>query len=271
MREPKNLGMPWGEGGVVRPLLVALALLVSPFKEARGQAGPAPAPPGAGLSVLARADSLLVAGDYGPAAAVYARLAAEQPSPALLLRLAYAHEQGGRTPDALWALRRAYELRPDRTILRKMDGLAATHHLTGYEYGDRYFFFTLLRHYYQRLLETTLVVGVIVATVLLLRWRRPRARSGGGALLAYAGLAALGLNLIRPEQLGREVIVRRPTPLMSAPAAGAQWLATLPAGQQLPVLGAPEDIWLPVRWQGARAWVRRGALYGATDLLSVSD
>lgn len=214
---------------------------------------------------VARADSLLGAGDYAPATTIYARLARAAPSPALLLRLAYAHELAGRAPDALWALRRAYELRPDRTVLRKMDALAAAHHLSGYEYGDRYFFLTLFRRYYQRLLEAALIVGVMVATALLLRQRRhPAARPWGGALLAYATLTAVALHLLRPERLGREVIVRRPTPLMSAPAAGGHWLATMPAGQQLPVMGAAEDVWLPVRWQGARAWVRAGALYGAT-------
>ncbi len=213
-------------------------------------------------ALLIQVDSLLAVGDYAPAIAAIERLTARRSAPALLLRLAYAHEQAGHAPDALWALRRTYELRPDRTILRKMDALAAAHHLTGYEYGDRYFFFTLLRRYYQRLLEGTLIVGVVVATVLLLRRRRhPNARPWGGALVLYVGLTALSVNLLLPERFGREVIVRRPTPLMSAPTAGGAWLATVPAGQQLPVTGEAEDIWLPVRWQGSRAWVRQAALY----------
>lgn len=263
MRELKNFGQQWGKGRLAGLLLAGL--LSSAPQEAGAQLRGGGHQPDRAQEALARADSLLAAGDYTPAAAAYAQLAARRPAPALLLRLAYAHEQAGRAPDALWALRRAYELRPDRTVLRKMDALAASYHLAGYEYGDRYFFFTLLRRYYQRLLEAALIAGVFGATLLLVRRRRrPAVRPWGGALLAYAGLTALGLNLLRPEQVGREVIVRRPTPLMSAPAGGARWLATLPAGQQLPVLGAPEDIWLPVRWQGARAWVRRGALYGAT-------
>ncbi len=233
-----------------------------------GTLGVANATPGIGLVrsrarlAVAQADSLLAVGDYTAAANAFTTLAARAPSPALLLRLAFAHEQAGQVPDALWALRRAYELRPDRSVLRKMDVLAATHHLTGYEYGDRYFFFTLLRRYYEWLVEGLLIVGVIIATVLLLRRRRkPRAQPWAGALLTYVGLAALGLNLLLPERLGREVIVRDPTPLMSAPSAGGRWLTTVPAGQQLPVFGSAEDIWLPVRWQGARAWVRRTALY----------
>ena len=263
MREPKKFGKQLN-GRVMGLLLAVLGLVVGAPWPSWAQRVAA-STLNASRSALTRADSLLIAGDVSLAAAAYTRLATRQPSPALLLRLAYAHEQAGRAPDALWALRRAYELRPDRTILRKMDALAATHHLAGYEYGDRYFFFTLLRRYYQHLLEAALIVGVVMATLLLRRRRQPLLRPWGGALLAYAGLAALVLNLLRPERLGREVIVRRPTPLMSAPAAGGHWLATLPAGQQLPVLGGPEDIWLPVRWQGTRAWVRRGALYGASE------
>lgn len=214
------------------------------------------------VSALARADSLLADGAYEPATAVLAQIAAQAPSPSLFLRLAFAHEQAGQAPDALWALRCAYEVRPDRSILRKMDALAAAYHLAGYEYGDRYFFFTLLRRYYQLLLETIVVIGVVVATTLILRLRRrPMAQPWAGALLAYIGFSALTLNLLHPEGLGREVIVRTPTPLMSAPAAGGNWLATVPAGQQLPVVGGAEDIWLPVRWQGTRAWVRVSSLY----------
>lgn len=269
MRESKIFGEPAGARPAARrlaALLTALLLAIGAPRALWAQRGNAGRDTEPVRSALTRVDSLLAVGDYVPAAAALAQLAARQPSPALLLRLAFAHEQAGRFPDALWALRRAYELHPDRSILRKMDALAASRHLTGYEYGDRYFFFTLLRRHYHWLLEITLVVGVVVATLLLLRRRRhPTARPWGGVLLAYVGLAALGLNLLRPERLGREVIVRRPTPLMSNPAAGGRWLATVPAGQQLPVLGASEDIWLPVRWQGARAWVRASALYGVTE------
>ena len=221
---------------------------------------------------LAMADSLLTQAEYAAAATVLDSVAARRPTPAVLLRLAFAREQEGRAPDALWALRRAYELRPDRAVLRKMDALASAHHLGGYEYGDRYFFLTVFRRYYQSLLEAALFAGVLGATLLLLRRRRyPTARPWAGALLAYVGLTAVGLNVLRPERLGREVIVRQPTPLMSGPTAGGRWLATLPAGQQLPVAGTRQDIWLPVRWQGVRAWVRAGALYGGAAYRVASD
>jgi hypothetical protein len=237
--------------------IIALAITASAGTVAQPSAQNRPS-----KTALTQADSLLNAADYELAAAAYEELLADEASPALLLRLAFAREQEGRAPEALWALRRAYELRPDRTVLRKMDALAATHHLTGYEYGDRYYFLTLFRRYYQRLLEASLIVGVMMATMLLLRRRRhPKARPWGGALLGYAGLAAVGINLLTPERIGQEVITQQPTPLMSAPTAGGRWLATVPAGQQLPVVGAAEDIWLPVRWQGQRAWVRRGALH----------
>ena len=248
MRIRKNL---W-----VAVILFGGSLLVPAVLAQPGAAG------GPASAVLVCADSLLTVADYAPAARAYEEIAARQPSPAVLLRLAFAYEQERRTPEALWALRRAYELRPDRTILRKMEALAASEHLTGYEYGDRYYFFTLFRRYYRQLLEAALIVGVVGATVLWLRRRRhPRARPWGGALLIYAGVAAGAINLVRPEQVGREVVVERATPLMSGPSAGSRWLATLAAGQQLPVMGAPEDIWLPVRWQRQQAWVRRAALY----------
>jgi hypothetical protein len=248
-------------------LIAALGLTAGPLG---AQPGPALASRGQALQMteladsqrLVRADSLLRSGDYEAGAAAYAQLAERRPTPTVLLRLAFASEQADRVPDALWALRRAYEMQPDRAILRKMDALAAARHLTGYEYGDRYLFLTLLRRHYQTLLEAVLIVGVVGATLLLLRRRRlPAARPWGGALVAYAGLAAISISLLRPERLGREVIVQRPTPLMSAPAAGGRWLATLPAGQQLPVSGTATDIWLPVRWQGTQAWVRTSALY----------
>lgn len=211
---------------------------------------------------LPDADSLARVGDYAAAAVRYEALATTRPEPAVLLRLAFAREQEGRIPDALWALRRAYERRPERLILRRMDALAATHHLVGYEYGDRRFFLTLLRRYYQTLLETALFLGVGLTTALVLRARRfPLRRPWGGILVTYAALAALAANILAPDKLNQEVIVCRPAALMSGPAAGARWLTTLPAGQQLSVTGRPRDIWLPVRWQGQQTWIRRTDLY----------
>ncbi len=224
------------------------------------------ATPPSAARLIQVADSLLTTGEYRQAAEQYKVAVAQKPSPAVLFRLAFAYEQDGRAPEALWALRRAYERGPDRSILRKMDALAAAHHITGYEYGDRYFFLTLLRRNYQWLLEAGLFVGVLLATGLVLRRRRqPSTRPWAGALLAYVGVAAVGINFITPDRLGREVIVRRPAALMSGPSAGAHWLATLPAGQQVPVMSAGQDIWLPVRWQGQKAWLRTSDLYQAEE------
>jgi hypothetical protein len=68
-------------------------------------------------------------------------------------------------------------------------------------------------------------------------------------------------NLLSPDRIGREVIVRRPTALMAGPSAGAGWLTTLVPGQQLVVMGSGRDVWLPVRWKGQQTWLRLGDLY----------
>lgn len=248
MRGRKNFLREGGSGGLV-VLWLSLASSLSALS----------APP---EKVVARADSLLRTGDYRPAAALYEAAARQQATPAVLLRLAFAWEQEGQIPDALWALRRTYERKPDRTILRKMEALAAANHLTGYEYGDRYFFLTLLRRYYQSALEFGLIGGVVLATVLVVRYRRhPQRPPAAGALLAYVALGALAANIVSPDRIGREVIVRRPAALMAGPSAGADWVTTLPPGQQLVVMGSGRDVWLPVRWKGAEAWLRMGDLY----------
>lgn len=207
---------------------------------------------------LAPADSLLQRGLVGAAAAQYGALVVTQPAPGLWLRLAYIYEQQENPAAALWALRQAYETHPDRAILRQMDALAAAHRIPGHEYGDRRFFLTLLRRYYQRLVESGLFGGVLLATFLVLRRRRyPLRRPWAGVLLAYVSLGALVVNLLSPDRLNREVIVRRPTALMSGPGAGAHWLTTLVPGQQLPLASsAPRDVWQAVSWQNRRAWFR---------------
>ncbi len=220
---------------------------------------------GAGVPVkaLASADSLLRAGLPTQAAAAYTALTGAQPAAGLWFRLAFAHEQQGNPASALWALRQAYEAYPDRAILRQMDALAVAYRIPGHEYGDRRFFLTLLRRYYQRLVETGLFVGVLLATFLVLRLRRyPLRRPWAGALLAYVALGALVVNLLSPDRLNREVIVRRPAALMSGPGAGARWLTTLVPGQQLP-LAEPtrRDVWQAVKWQNRRAWLRTGDLF----------
>lgn len=203
------------------------------------------------------ADSLFNQQQYLQAFAKYEQILKEdqQYSPTMLLKLAFIKEGLRDFTGAMYYLHLYYAKTPNRAVLRKMEDLAQTHQLTGYEYSDLQFFKTQFRKYYQNILEGLLLVAVVVITFTKFRrTSKPVTNSFKIGFTLYLAFIFYYINFL---DFGQEGIIRyNRIPVMSAPSAGATWLATAASGHKLQLIGET-DIWYEVRWQKNRAFIRK--------------
>jgi tetratricopeptide (TPR) repeat protein len=176
-------------------------------------------------------------------------------SPSMLLKMAFIKEGLGDYTGAMYYLHLYYSKTPNRTVLRKMEDLAQTHQLSGYEYSDLQFFKTQFQKYYLVILEGMLLGAVVVLTVLAVN--RKTIFIGNSFKIAYVLYLVFILYYINYLDLGREGIIRQNRiPIMSAPSAGASWIATASQGHKLKLRGE-QDIWYEVEWKNRRAYIRK--------------
>ncbi|TPE44267.1 SH3 domain-containing protein [Pontibacter mangrovi] len=210
---------------------------------------------------LAKADSLFQNQRYSDAFVLYEQLLTQEQdySPQMLLKMAYIKEGLRDYTSAMYYLHLFYTKEPSRSTLKKMEELAQAHRLYGYEYSDLQFFKTQFSKYYMRLLELMLLVAVAAATVMLFRWRRGYrfSRTFKAGFILYLLFIFYYVNFL---SLGEEGIIKNDqVAIMSAPAAGATWLATASKGHKVPITGE-RDIWYEIKWRGEKAYIRKSNL-----------
>jgi tetratricopeptide (TPR) repeat protein len=207
---------------------------------------------------LNQADSLFQKKEYLKSLDVYKKILeqGQEYSPQMLLKMAYMEEALHHYEQSMYYLNLYYNLHPNRAVLRKMEEVAQAHGLIGYVYSDADFFRTQFRKYYMKILEVMLIVAVAVVTVMVLKREKSFFRQPAFQVTFLIFLAFLlyYINLLTFRQQG--ITQTSQAAIMSRPAAGSRWLATLSRGNRLTITGT-NDIWYEVKWQGTRAFIRR--------------
>ncbi|MBX0333423.1 SH3 domain-containing protein [Pontibacter sp. HSC-14F20] len=207
---------------------------------------------------LSQADSLFNSLQYTEAFMLYDSLLQHQQvyTPQMLLKMAYIKESARDYTGAMYYLHLFYKKQPSRSVLKKMEELGQTHRLSGYEYNDLQFFKTQFSKHYMRILELMLLVAVVTVTVMFVSWRKGH-RFSQTFKLGFMLYLLFILYYINFLNLGNAGIIRNDqVAIMSAPSAGATWLATVSQGHKVPITGE-QDIWYEIKWKGEKAYVRK--------------
>jgi hypothetical protein len=213
------------------------------------------------IDAFAQADSLFADHQYTAALERYEQILRQEDhySASMLLKMAYIKEGQRDFTGAMYYLHLYYAKHPSRSVLRKMEELAQTNGLTGYEYNDLKFFSTQFQKHYMRLLQLMMIGAVMIATALVIRrWKghQPSVQT----LSVYGAFLLAILFYINFLSLGKEGIIQNEqVSVMSAPSAGATWLATASQGHKVSI-GGEQDIWYKVKWKGEWAYVRKNNL-----------
>ncbi|MFD2069119.1 SH3 domain-containing protein [Pontibacter silvestris] len=210
---------------------------------------------------LNKADSLFQTQHYTDALKLYEQILENDQlySPQMLLKMAYIKEGLRDYTGAMYYLHLFYTKEPSRSVLRKMEELAQAHRLSGYEYNDLQFFKTQFSKHYMRILELMLILAVVTVTVAALRWRQGYrfSKSFKVGFVVYLLFILYYVNFLNLGDAG--IIKNNYVAIMSAPSAGASWLATAKQGHKVPIIGE-QDIWYEIKWKGKTAYIRKNNL-----------
>lgn len=210
---------------------------------------------------LATADSLFHVQRYTEAYRIYETILEKDQlySPRMLLKMAYIKEGLRDYTGTMYYLHLFYTKQPSRSVLKKMEELGQVNRLSGYEYSDLQFFKTQFSKHYMRILELMLIAAVFTVTAMTLSWRKGYrfSKTFKVCFISYLLFIVYYINFLN---LGNEGIIKNDhVAIMSAPSAGASWVATTSRGHKVPITGQ-SDIWYQIKWKGQKAYIRKNNL-----------
>lgn len=205
-------------------------------------------------AILLSADSLFEQKRYTEALSQYEEaLSGGLYSPRMLLRMVYITENAGSYAEALYYLNLLYYRQADRRLWLKMSELAAEHQLAGYEQQDLEYLSVLYQQYKYWLLWPLWIGGG------LLLWLAFRLKSQQRGYMAPLWLLMVGLAVHfylhhAAFRQDRGILVAEAY-IMDGPSAAARLIGKASPGHRV-TLGASQDIWQQIEWEGRSAFVR---------------
>lgn len=177
----------------------------------------------------------------------------------MFLKMAYINEGLNSIGSAMYYLNLYYAATGDKSVLRKMDELAAKFDLEGYETTDADRFWTFYRenHVY---LSVVIAASIILLVSFMYHTRmRLHSRPIGSAIAVIAAVFVLFLHQFYAEQRTRGITAQPSTYLMAGPSAGASVLDVVGDGHRVVVIGK-KDVWLKIRWDDEVAYVKENSV-----------
>jgi len=209
-------------------------------------------------NLLKQADALFQEQNYGKSFKIYKSiLESEQKyTPQMILKMAYTQEISHNYTAALYYLHLYYDKYPNRAVLEKIDNIALKQNFAGYNFTDMDFFQTYFNRHYLDILQVMLMLAVIMLTLTILNKRKKETINPTfrWAFMAYLLFIVYYINFLSFVKKG--IIRQNNVAIMSAPAAGATWLATATEGNKIDLKGE-RDIWYETEWNGQKAYIRK--------------
>jgi hypothetical protein len=206
---------------------------------------------------LKRADSLFAVQQFTQSFELYQSIyeQAQHASPVMLLKMAYIKEGLGDITLAQYYLNEYYLATSNELALEKMETLAETHALEGYDHDDITFLFNLYYKHYNWLLIGLILLTAVIFTILIYQKKK---RTGSPVTTAVFLILLLG-SLLYLVNFGKDynkgIIVKNNTFVMAAPAAGADIVDVIQKGHKVAIKGT-HDVWSEIDWDGRQVYVK---------------
>jgi len=206
---------------------------------------------------LYRADSLFEAKKYVQSLKIYEDIRQQgYASPAMLLKMAYINEAVDDIPGTLYYLNLYYGITFNKKALKKMEGLADTYDLSGYNYNDLVFFKNIFANY--KLHVTGVLLGGIflIFGYMIYRIRRQKVVSNSYKALWFTAVVTLLLILNLDLDPDYGILKNKQIYIMSAPSSGAPLMEIAKGGHRVKVQGK-KDVWVKISWNGSHGFVKQ--------------
>lgn len=177
-------------------------------------------------------------------------------SPAMLLKMAYIREGLGDYTMALYYLYDYYIQTSDEFALEKMESLANTYSLVGYNYSDKEYFLSVYHDYYDQII---LVLGVTALLFLgSIAWQRYQKQQKPVGNYVIFLLVSLLLIYILNIGIGyQEAIVTHPNSyVMNEPSSSANVVDILAQGHKIKIIGE-SDVWYKTEWNNTEVYIKK--------------
>jgi hypothetical protein len=208
---------------------------------------------------LATADSLFFQKKYTQSFEYYQSVFNQNLySPAMLLRMAYIEEGLGRFANVMYYLSLYYGYTFDEAVLDKVQELAASRQLIGYEWSVSDRLTTTWRRYGY---WVTLILAVAACLLTgLVVFQVKRKRNAMASWISQMVVLALLLIHVNFPFNKKAIIQHSNTFLMSGPSAGAAVVDKVGQGHRVTVLGEA-DVWVKINWKEREVFVRESDLH----------
>jgi len=208
--------------------------------------------------LLKQADALFEQQHYAESFKIYKDIfeSQQKSSPQMILKMAYTQEVRQNYTAALYYLHLYYDKNPNRAVLKKIEAIAQKQNYAGYSFTDLEFMQTQFNKRYLDILQLMLMVAVIVVTIAIVNKRKKKPATSAFQLvfMAYLLFIVYYINFLSFVKKG--IIRQNNVAVMSAPSAGATWLATATEGHKID-LKSERDIWYETEWNGQKAYIRK--------------
>jgi hypothetical protein len=206
---------------------------------------------------LEQADSLFTEQRFTQSFELYQSLYEEQQyaSPAMLLKMAYIKEGLGDITLAQYYLNEYYLATSNDLALQKMENLAETHGLEGYNHDDITFLFNLYYKHYNWLLIGLILLTTAVFTFVLYQRFKLHNKPIPSTLFLVVLLIGLFFLVNFGKDYDKGLVIKNNTFVMSAPAAGADVLDVLQKGHKVEINGS-HDVYSEIMWNGEKVYVK---------------
>ena len=207
-------------------------------------------------ALLKQGDSLFSAGRYQEALTSYTHLLSKRKefSPQMLLKMAFIEESRNNYPKALYYLNLHYRISPDKQVLSKLEELAKTYQLEGYQYTDKTYFLSLYDSYRWYIILFFGIVIFLMALWLISRKRRERTIVPPLAVgISLVFILLILHNFATQRTLG--IIQNDYTTFVESPSAASPVLQVIKKGNRYEVLDK-EDSWYKITIDNKIGYVR---------------
>ncbi|MEM0940190.1 MAG: SH3 domain-containing protein [Bacteroidota bacterium] len=213
---------------------------------------------GADFERIQKADSLFEAQKYTEAFAMYGEIIEKESfSSSMLLKMAFIQDASGDHAEALYYLDLYYRASADRQAVGKIEELANTHELRGYQYDDTDYFLALLAKYRVSIVLLLLAFSIVTLTYIYIKYRQ-----GLRVFIPFifqVFISSLLIIVLNISPSSKAIITVNQTLLRSGPSAGAEPIDVIEKGHKVTILNY-SDVWAKILWNGSEVFVRNNRL-----------
>jgi tetratricopeptide (TPR) repeat protein len=216
------------------------------------------------IKELKTADSLFAMAKYTEAEILYKKNFEEgkKNNQNLLLKLAFLSEKRNNYTSSLYFLSKLALTNPSRRLFEKMDNLAASQNLTGYEFDDYNYFIIFYRRYGDYIPILLLTLGLYIVFIMVLKTKRNESILPIHKIstLVYLFIILAVINI--PSLYNTAVITNDNTFLREEPSSASGVVEVVKKGHKLTLFGSV-DHWNRVFWNNKIVYIRK------SDLLTI--